>query len=566
MQSSSADSDVSNSESELGAFDEWRDDTIAFPTITDALLASLAFSKEIDTSSLEVFLSLVQNPRFNPRECTLHNLTEIHSYAHNARKAQIEERNALAAQKQACSVPSFVWEEVILHIGSQWVDFVSESFEDHADFGGPKRTFEGGYNRNQEMLALRAASVVHRSWTSPAQRQLGRVLLLHDLNDAALTSALRSPLYGNWTQIITIKGSSAIKTPSDSDGWGAPWRQAVVQHVDLLSPTLPRLRTLLARLPCITNLYFESSFIAHPLALLSALKTASTLQVLSIFFNSHHLNDATKDLVAMLPQWPSLKRLSLVGFVWDTSIMDLLVRPDPLLSHFIISGGGRTLEPNTLIQRIRLAKRLEGSFGPPEVWMGRCDDTLWGGFIEDEDEDAIPIDDSLTWLSSVTMLHLMSIRQSEAEQIFNVLSVVDHLSWSSGLFIPSFCLPSSVRTLQLSLKVADGYDWQARDRALLSFLLIEGNADFKELWLSVGIQENFRGLFSETGEDFLDMYLPRASKLCKQAGILFTPLISFDANINGQKSCFVPARVTTKLTSRFFKFQLDLGRLFNQDS
>ncbi len=395
------------------------------------------------------------------------------------------------------------------------MDFASELFGDLAEFDDdevPKRAFEGGYNRHQDMLDLRTASVVHRSWTSLAQRQLGRVLILHDLNNAVLTSALRSPLYGNWTQFIAIKGSTTTKTPGDSDAvWGVHWHEVErrKEHVDLLSSSLPRLRTLLSRLPCITNIYFESSFPAHPLELLSALKTADTLQVVSIFFDNRRLSDATKDLVAMLPHWPSLKRLSLVGFVWDTSVMDLLAGPNPSLSHFTTSGGGRTLDPNALIQRIRLAKRPEGSFGPPEVWMGRCDDTIWGGFIEDEDEGTIPIDDSLTWLSSVTVLHLRSICQSEAEQIFNVLSVVNRLSWSSGLFIPSFRLPTSVRILQLALKVADGYDWHACDRALLSFLLIEGNADFRKLWLSVGIQENCRGLFSETGEDFLDMYLPR---------------------------------------------------------
>ncbi len=137
----------------------------------------------------------------------MHNLAEIHSYAHDTRKARVEQNNA--AQKKACSIPSFVWEEVILRIGSQWVDFVSETYKDHEGFDdeGPKITFRPNYITNQDVLDLRAASVVHRSWTSLAQRQLGRVLILHDLSDAELISALRSPLYGSWTQVIGIKGS-----------------------------------------------------------------------------------------------------------------------------------------------------------------------------------------------------------------------------------------------------------------------------------------------------------------------------------------------------------------------
>jgi len=151
------------------------------------------------------------------------------------------------------------------------------------------------------------------------------------------------------------------------------------------------------------------------------------------------------------------------------------------------------------------------------------------GHVTGIDFEAIRSDNHFTWLSNITTLHLRSIRQDEAEQIFNILRAVDHLSWSGGLFIPSFRLPSSIRILQLSLNVADGYDWHARDRALLSFLLAEGNTDFKELWISVGIQEDCRGLFSETGEEFLDIYLPRASKICKKEDILLIPLISFYA-------------------------------------
>ncbi len=234
---------------------------------------------------------------------------------------------------------------------------------------------------------------------------------------------------------------------------------------------------------------------------------------------------------------------------------------DISLSHFTISGGGRSLDSEAIVQRIRLAKRPEGSFGPPEVWMergDRGDDLMFGvGFFENGatgtiNVEAIQNDNHLTWLSNVTVLHVRSIRQSEAEQIFKILTGVEHLSWSGEFFVPSFQLPSSIQILQLSLKVVDEYyDWHTRDRTLRSFLLTESNADLKELRLSVHIEarEDCRGSFSETERDFMDIYLPRASKICKQEGILLTLLISFDAN--GQPILLSPSSRRSQTDSIF---------------
>ncbi len=136
MQTSTADSDVSNSEFELSAFDEWRNDTIVFPTTTDALLARLAFSKDMDPSTMENFLSLFRNPCFIPGERTVHNLGDIHSYAHTFRKSRMAA--TMVAPKSVRAIPFLVWDEVLLRIGSQWVDFVSKLYDDAAggDGGG----------------------------------------------------------------------------------------------------------------------------------------------------------------------------------------------------------------------------------------------------------------------------------------------------------------------------------------------------------------------------------------------------------------------------------------------
>ncbi len=132
----------------------------------------------------------------------------------------------------------------------------------------------------------------------------------------------------------------------------------------------------------------------------------------------------------------------------------------------------------------------------------------------------------LAWLFNVDALHLQGFLKSEAEQIFNITRAIDHLSWSEETtFVPVFPLPFTPRSLQLSLNVAANHDWHRSDRGLQSFLLANSNVNLKELWLSIRFRDHCRMKFPEADEDILDVYFPRASKMCKKRVISFRALL-----------------------------------------
>lgn len=511
MQPSTGELEVSSLGSEFDAYDEWRNDIITFPTVSDALLAKIAFSKDADATS---FLSHVENPLFNPGECTLHELTEIHSYAHSFRKRRMEEKNG--SPTGGSTIPCFVWEEVIILIGSQWMGFVSDLLDEtsvgHGEFDGKARhAFERFDLLNQGAIDLRNASLVHRSWTGAAQRQLGRVLILRDLSDLELSSALASPLYGNWTQVFALRGSTRLKQAILVGG-------RELEHLNNLQAALPRLRTLFTRLPRLTTLYFVTSFGTQPFALLNVLKATHSgiLQVISINVECTYLSSATKGLVALVSNWPALRRISLVGCTWDEMVMDLRSESYPALFDFVLTGGGGwTIHHDALIFRIQLAKCVDGTFGPFAVWMERVDKD-WHS------------DERLAWLSGVHVLHLRNTPESEAEHLFNLMRIIEQLSYIGQDFVPSFIIPTSVHTLELALNVEEKYyDWHGRDRELEEFLPSKCDVGMKNLWITIRIEDEWRRVFSESREDFLDIYFPRASRICKKSNISFVPFISF---------------------------------------
>jgi len=207
------------------------------------------------------------------------------------------------------------------------------------------------------------------------------------------------------------------------------------------------------------------------------------------------------------------------------------------LSDIIISGKrGRPLHHSIPIQRIHLLveKRPGGNFSPSGVWMlglREYDIVIMEEGPEDDgpveiDFEVIRHDIRLPWLSNVNALHLRKFRQSEVvEQIFDITRAVSHLSWSeskdSQTFVPSFLLPSTLRSLQLSLNVAADHDWHKSDRELQSLLLSNSNANLKDLWLSIHFRGDCRNTFPETNEDILDIFFPRASKICIKKAISF---------------------------------------------
>ncbi|KLO07466.1 hypothetical protein SCHPADRAFT_648658 [Schizopora paradoxa] len=343
-------SQKSSSESDFRVHDEWINDDISFPTKSDALIASLALKKQSDPVLIDAFLSLLKNPNFNPAECTLHSVADIHSFASSCRK---ETDNHSPRQSSPMKIPIFVWEEMMIHIGDQWVAYALKLCMDAVQnkSSWDSNIFAAPYSH--QLFDLYNVSLVHASWTRPAQRQMGRVLVLHKTNEDTLNAAIKSGLYGNWTQILAVKGSVLY------GGWGAT-PQGVT---DTLSPNLSLLKSFIIRLPSITTLHFESSVLGHPLVLLNALKFFTSVTTVSIVSQNVTINKSTDEIFEQVERWPGLRNLSLTGFECDLKSPDpldrlLASRNLPELSSIFISGGETNLHKDTLIHWVRWKKTI----------------------------------------------------------------------------------------------------------------------------------------------------------------------------------------------------------------
>ncbi len=412
---------ASTSRSEFLVHDEWANDDVPFPTKSDALLATFALSKVADPVMVDNFFSLVMNPTFNPAECTLRTVTDIHSYACNYRK---EIGNTISKDSSLSTIPPFVWQEVLLHIGAEYVAHACKLCDDavHEAIGWNDGIFELESMCLESILDLRCASLVHRSWTGPAQRQLGRVLVLHNVNESTLTSAIRSTLYGNWTQILAMSGTGSIK---DDNRW---------EGMDTLLPNLSYLKTFIARLPCLTMLHFESSVSSHPTVLFEAIKASVSPDTISIININDSVNHSTVDTLVLAQQHPGLRSLNLVGFRLDLNTPSSMEglwssSKSSQLSKIFISGSDYNLHPDALIQWVSWEKRAltgdSGKLTASEVKFRRAGGIYMHDHEAREDTD-IPEDDnnvdfgalaqnhSLSWLPFIERIHLMNIHATES--------------------------------------------------------------------------------------------------------------------------------------------------------
>ncbi|KLO08702.1 hypothetical protein SCHPADRAFT_931652 [Schizopora paradoxa] len=512
----------SSSESEFLVHDEWINDDISFPTKSDALIASLALKKQSDPVLIDAFLSLLKNPNFNTTECTLHSVADIHSFASSYRK---EKDNHTPRQSFPMQIPIFVWEEVMVHIGDQWVAYALKLCDDAAQYktSWDNNIFAAPYSH--QLSDLYNASLVHPSWTRPAQRQMGRVLVLHKTNEDTLNAAIKSGLYGNWTQILAMKGSVF-------DGWGTPPQGST----DNLSPNVSLLKSFIARLPSLNTLHFESSVLGHPLVLLNSLEFLSSVDTVSIINQNISINKSTDEIFGQVDRWPGLRNLSLTGFECNLKSPDpldrlLASRNLPELSSVFISGGGAHLHKETLIHWIRWKKT---SLQHESMKFTACDIRFRRNCVSPslhlpnvnndfEHVDYFSILDhepSLSWLPNIDQISLANIYDSEAEQILEMAAVVHHLSWSGTSFSPTVSLPPNLSDLVLSVPIATDDNWHTYDRNLHAFLLNKGVEGLRRITITISPFGHPHELHTEM--DIPRIYFPRTSDLCKTLDISLT--------------------------------------------
>jgi hypothetical protein len=177
-------------------------------TVVSRLLES---GHTLSTSFMQSTLDLLNDPRFYRPSVTLRNYSDVFAYDASARIEAAANRSRLASSIR--NFPPTVLENI--------VDLVEKNRCIAADLDNPFAVFEDGTTediRRTVQETLENMSLVHRSWTWPAQKALGHELRLSsDENDVLqlLRRAISSVHFGPWTKRAFF--SYRRKRPSESD-------------------------------------------------------------------------------------------------------------------------------------------------------------------------------------------------------------------------------------------------------------------------------------------------------------------------------------------------------------
>ncbi|KLO07464.1 hypothetical protein SCHPADRAFT_909463 [Schizopora paradoxa] len=525
-----------NGEEKYSVRDGWTNEDVVFSNESDALLAMLALSKDVDPFVVDNFFARMRNSTFKPSDCTLHSVADVQSYASNYRK-QIS--NSIADNMQSQKIPSFVWEEVIRHIGAQWVAYATRVFGKsiHEKSFWRDDLFHFLIQGHQSLFDLRNASLVHKSWTRLAQRQIGRVLILKGADESTLSASIHSSLYGDWTQILALNGSPNQNFVDDN------WGPREPHHIDTISPNQFRLKSFMARFSFLTMLHLETAVSDHVPIFLNLMKPSKLLDTISVVNNcsSNFKSTVTTDVVRHARRWPALKSLNLVGFKFNldipSAVENLSSFPDsPLLTSLFVSGGRFNLCDASLIRRVSIERetRPDGAVRSTvrEIHFRRIETGPWPiehGHPGNVPFDGDPVDFSvlahgtcLSYLPDIEKLHLTNIYEEEAEQILEIATAVRQLSWSGKSFTPSFTLPAPLLGLQLFAQFVNEEKWHIYDRELHKFLERKRNPELRYVTIAVQMHGLLHDSYPESETEFPFVYFPRSTKLCKALGILFS--------------------------------------------
>ncbi|KAL5492481.1 hypothetical protein ACEPAI_3928 [Sanghuangporus weigelae] len=170
------------------AFDRNAQEYIPFRTETDAMLASLMLAYRLASPVLAVVLALVRHPSFNPADITLSRPEDVW--------ARVAEHSASKRPQRVSGFPA-VFPSVVLH---EVLDILGEerrtALHVQRDTDGPQL---GPFQLSKLDRDLRNMSLVCKDWRQPAQRTLGKILILQDARRTHIVNALTCPLFGPWT-------------------------------------------------------------------------------------------------------------------------------------------------------------------------------------------------------------------------------------------------------------------------------------------------------------------------------------------------------------------------------
>lgn len=180
---------------------------VTFYSQTEAMLASLQLYHGIPCHVMDLVFSMVTDPDFDTTQVTLHNSIDIIDIAEESRlkdRMDVVYKRSLGSDghMEQRGFPQFVLDELLDIIHANRMDQIRTRFEEL-----PSAKAMTSLPHIEEDEILKSMSLVHRSWTFPSQKTLGRVLYLDrpasDVN--VLQSHVRKSIFGPWTSVVALQ-------------------------------------------------------------------------------------------------------------------------------------------------------------------------------------------------------------------------------------------------------------------------------------------------------------------------------------------------------------------------
>jgi len=177
---------------------------IRYATASDAILARLSLTERVPPRMMDLVISAIRDPLFDPKELTSKRSADIYL---QAMKSRMQDTTSL--DRRSGYPPNIFPQDVLVNI----IDILkAEALSALAKLSVSEYQLRGVLWDSlctEELTALHLArttlavcSLVHTSWFIVARRALGTILL--SLKGSALHDALRSPCFGDWTTEVCL--------------------------------------------------------------------------------------------------------------------------------------------------------------------------------------------------------------------------------------------------------------------------------------------------------------------------------------------------------------------------
>lgn len=410
---------------------------VQFKTYSDALIAKLSLQLGWRADDIDLLLDVVHDPRFDRKDLTIRKTNDIEERVAEYRKERADLRSS-GGLAMTGSMPDIVRDLVLVEIREELDS--RESFMGFPDITDASLRRGLPDETNARML-LKNISLVHRTWTKPAQDILrSRVYLGRPSSIARFLSSLK-----------------AVEQVRELQDWHMEFSN-IFNKAEEEMDVEPLMRILYGRL---SNLRALSISIGRPdtdavLSPLDFMLPGSSLR--SLHVHGIWTCCSLTKLCEVITNMPRLSVLSIIGHTfWDDtnaadySLPDYILSPPPSLTKLLFSYyclGGRTLPEKILTWLFR----PRGDYALRElrlhVHKDHSEPHAFRTLIS-------PLSCALGPSLETLVLHLNLPRETSYTDIVNLIHTCSslrhlHLHADQNAEIPTFSLPSSLETLHIS--------------------------------------------------------------------------------------------------------------------